>query len=319
MDISYLIERMKLMSNPPKDGAYSIQQVADITGLSKQLIRKWEERYLLIQPKRLDNGYRIYNEKDINILLKVKSLSEQGYSIKQASMLINKEDSSLNLKINDHFKSTQKLEEMNQYVLELLQEGMNCNELGINLILQQAYNHLGLENLIKSIIIPFMKEVGHRWEKGQWNEYQEALSSLVVRDFLVPIRRNFQMKEEAPLIIGACLPDERHEVPVHLLLLQLMLKGWKTHLIGSSPAPGSIESMVKILKPAKVLFSATTTLPFKKDPYLLDNLDNFAKTFGNTEFYLGGLGSLEYSEGKSLHTIRVTNSIQDVLNSYSWQ
>ena len=68
-------------------GAYYIQQVADITGISKQVIRKWEERYQLIQPTRLDNGYRIYSDKDINTLLTVKALAEQGHSIKQAALL----------------------------------------------------------------------------------------------------------------------------------------------------------------------------------------------------------------------------------------
>lgn len=34
---------------------YSIQQVAEMTGLSKQAIRKWEDRYGIIIPQRLDN------------------------------------------------------------------------------------------------------------------------------------------------------------------------------------------------------------------------------------------------------------------------
>ncbi|HYK73226.1 MAG TPA: MerR family transcriptional regulator [Pseudoneobacillus sp.] len=302
------------MNTPPNDRTYSIQQVADMTGLSKQLIRKWEERYLIIQPKRLDNGYRIYNEEDINILLTVKSLSEQGYSIKQASMMINNEASSL-IKLDNPFKPTYNFEVINQYVLDLLHEGTHCNERGIHLILQQAFNYFGLEKLIEAIIIPFLSEVGHRWEKGQWDEYQEALSSLVVRDFLVPIRRNFQLKEDSSLILGACLPDEHHEIPIHLLLLKVMLKGWKTHLIGSSPAQGSIEAIVKRLKPTKVLLSATTTLPFIKNPYLLDSLDHFAKNFENTEFYLGGPGAIEYTAGKMLNSIHVTNSLEDVFST----
>ena len=65
-------------------GMYFIQQVSDMTGLSKQVIRKWEERYNLVQPKRLENGYRVYSESDINFLVSVKALSEQGYPIKQA-------------------------------------------------------------------------------------------------------------------------------------------------------------------------------------------------------------------------------------------
>ena len=305
---------MKFVDQSSINGAYYIQQVADITGISKQVIRKWEERYQLIQPKRLDNGYRIYSDKDINTLLTVKALAEQGHTIKQAALLAKNEQPSIVIETHRELELNHGYEEMNDYVLQLLQKGTNCNEQGINLALQQAYHHFGLERFLKSVIIPFLKEVGHRWEKGQWSEYQESLSSLAVRDFLIPIRRNFQYREDAPFILGACLPYEQHEVPVHVLLLEVMLKGWKTILIGASPAPGSIESFVQRLKPDKVLLSATTTIPFIRDPHLLENLDDFAAHHEKIDFYLGGAGSLEYTTGMKLHAIHVTNSIEDIFN-----
>ena len=93
-----LFERMKFMDQASITGAYYIQQVADITGISKQVIRKWEERYQLIQPTRLDNGYRIYSDKDINTLLTVKALAEQGHTIKQAALLVKTESVSIDVK-----------------------------------------------------------------------------------------------------------------------------------------------------------------------------------------------------------------------------
>jgi hypothetical protein len=79
--------------------------------------------------------------------------------------------------------------------------------------------------------------------------------------------------------------------------LQTMLKGWKTIVIGASPAPGSIESIVENLKPKnkKVLLSATTTIPFIKDPQLLEKLDHFASIHENIDFYLGGPGTFAYT------------------------
>lgn len=312
--LTKLFERMTFMDQSSIKGAYYIQQVADITGISKQVIRKWEERYQLIQPKRLDNGYRMYSNKDINILLMVKALAEQGHSIKQAALLAKNEVVLPNLPTLSERGLLHDHEEMNTFVLQLLQNGTHCDEQGINLTLQQAYYHLGLESLINSVIIPFLKEVGHRWEKGEWSEFQEALSSLSVRDFLVPIRRNFQLNSDAPLLLGACLPHEQHEVPVHLLLLKVMLKGWKTMLVGSSPAPGSIESIVERLKPNKVVLSATTTTPFDKNPNLIKDLDYFAYNHPDIEFYLGGAGTMEYASKINLHKILLTNSFEELFD-----
>lgn len=303
---------MTFLSQTQGNGIYTIQQVSDVTGLSKQVIRKWEERYGLVQPERLENGYRIYSEKDVNALFKVKMLSEKGYSIKQAvDMLTDETDN-----IGSYFKVERpEFENFNDYVIQLLEKGAYCDEVELNLILQQAYHKLGLELFIRKVIIPFLQEVGDRWEREEWDEYQEAVSSMSVRDYLIQIRKTFQVREDAPLVIGACLPEEQHELPMHIVLLQFMLRGWKTVLIGASPAHGAIESLVQKLKPKIVLLSASTTVPFEKDPKLIRRLDQFASEQEQTTFYIGGVGSHNYLVGKKLTSIHISEDLEELLNT----
>lgn len=300
------------MSQTQRNGIYTIQQVSDVTGLSKQVIRKWEERYDLVQPERLENGYRIYSEKDVNALFRVKILSEKGYSIKQAVNMLDKESESVVSLFN---VEQPKFENFNDYVIQLLEKGTYCDEVELNLVLQQAYHQLGLELFIGKVIIPFLQEVGDRWEREEWDEYQEAVSSMSVRDYLIQIRKTFQLRENAPLVIGACLPEEHHELPMHIVLLQFMLRGWKTVLIGASPAPGAIESLVQKLKPRVVLLSASTTLPFEKDPKLIRKLDQFASEQEKVAFYLGGMGSSIYLKEKKLKSINITKDLEEVFNT----
>jgi MerR family transcriptional regulator, light-induced transcriptional regulator len=303
---------MNRMIQSDKSGLFSIQQVADMTGLSKQVIRKWEERYGIIQPKRLENGYRIYSQEDVKMLLKIKLLSEQGHSLKKAILFAKEsnEDPEVPMPKGD----TSNYEQWNEYVFRLLDKGSQCDEIEINFILKQAYHQVGLESFLTYIVVPFLKEVGRKWENGDWSEYQESVSSLVVRDFLVQIRRNYHYREPSPFVLGACLPYEHHEVPLHLILLRFMMKGWKTQLIGASPAPGSIETLVSKLKPDMVLLSASTSLPFENDPGMLQRLDQFAENQPNTIFYLGGQGAISYISDHQPRAIRVTNSIEEILN-----
>ena len=86
----------KVMSMIENDLKYSIQQVSDMTGVSKQLIRKWEDRYDLVHPQRLDNGYRMYSLNEVNIIKAVTKLIEQGNSVKQAASIIQSETFDLN-------------------------------------------------------------------------------------------------------------------------------------------------------------------------------------------------------------------------------
>ncbi len=80
------------MLNQNSQIPYTIQQVSELTGLSKQVIRKWEERYGIIQPKRLDNGYRVYSHEEVALLLKMKELTDKGKTIKQAISIMNQEN-----------------------------------------------------------------------------------------------------------------------------------------------------------------------------------------------------------------------------------
>ncbi len=290
---------------------YSIQQVSEMTNLSKQVIRKWEERYKLVQPIRLANGYRRYDDRDINLILSALTLTEQGYSIKQAAEIVKQENIVIEKVV--HNSDLRQTKDLDSYVLKLLVEGEQCDELEMNAILQQAHLEYGLARFLKIVVQPFMLEVGYLWGSGRWDEFQESVASLIVRDFLVQLRRSHQSSPDAPLILGACLPYERHEIPLHIILLQFMMKGWRTILIGASPAAGSIEALVTKLKPEKVLLSAVTEMPFKKNPQLLDELDSFAMENNEIQFYLGGPGGVEFASGKKLAAIHVTDTIEKII------
>ena len=211
---------------------YNITQVAELTGLSKQVIRKWEERYGIVQPKRLDNGYRIYSKNEVNTLLYVKSLIDKGQTVKQAALQMkeNATQTKESLFVTAEVPNNESVH-LNEHVRSLLSEGTLCHEQTMNRILHLAYHSYDLHTFLHQIVIPFLEEVGQRWRDGRWGEYQEALASLVVGDFLVQLRRNFQFDEPAPLLLGACLPNERHEIPLHIILLEAMLQGWRTVIL----------------------------------------------------------------------------------------
>lgn len=293
---------------------YYIKDVARITGLSEQVIRKWEDRYGIVRPVRKDNGYRVYGEEEIRRLLKMQALRNDGHPLKRAAELATTEEQTAGT-------AQQPESEAGRYVRKLIGQGEQCHEAELERLLRQAHSELGLAHFLDGVVIPFLKQVGGLWERGEWGEYQESVSSLIVRDLLVNIRRNVRPAPGAPLIIGACFPEERHEIPVHLILLKAMMRGYRTHLVGASPAPGATESLIRQLKPDAVLLSASTTAPFLRHPDVLGELDRFAGEHADIRFYAGGAGvRLAAAAGKPVH-IRVTDDVEQVLrdldNDYS--
>ncbi|MCL5408855.1 MAG: MerR family transcriptional regulator [Candidatus Omnitrophica bacterium] len=69
-----------------KDGQfYKIYEVSNITNVSPHILRYWEKEFYFLKPLRDQRGQRIYSEKDIKNIEKIKEmLYNEGYKIKGA-------------------------------------------------------------------------------------------------------------------------------------------------------------------------------------------------------------------------------------------
>ncbi|RNB85026.1 MerR family transcriptional regulator [Brevibacillus fluminis] len=291
-------------------GKFTIRQVAEKTKLSTQVIRKWEERYDLVKPERLENGYRVYTQQDIDIILKVKSMVEQNFSL-QTAILTVRETEAIHQKPRAFIANEELAEE---YVVKMLESGAQCDEGQLMRLLQRANMDFPLPVFLQMIILPFLRRIGSFWESGVWPEYQEHIASQVVRDYIAQMRRTILTDPKMPLILGACLPFEQHEIPTQIILLQAAQKGWRTMFLCPTPASGAIEQATLRLQPQKVILSAMTSHPFQQDDQLLLRLDRFAAEHPHIRFYLGGAGALGAAIGKKLNAIIVTEDIDVVLS-----
>ena len=57
---------------------HSISDVSRIAGIPKDLLRMWERRYGYPKPARNENGDRIYSNEELDKLIAIRHLQEQG-------------------------------------------------------------------------------------------------------------------------------------------------------------------------------------------------------------------------------------------------
>lgn len=285
---------------------FYIKDVAKLTGISEQLIRKWEKRYQIIKPKRLDNGYRVYTEDDLGILRELQALRTQGVSMTQAiQKVLDKQKESIT---QSKFRKVEK----SSYVNKMIQHGANYDESALLFLLKKANFEFGLDLFLQNTIQPFLEDIGELWENNEWDESQETVSSLVVRDYLTGISRSFNNNLNAPHALGFCLPDELHEIPLQIILLQLKMRGWRTTMIGASPKFTAIETLIKRLQPDTVLFSATTIIPFQLNENLLLQLDDIAARYPNIQFFIGGVGAWDFTRIIKPKHMTISYTVDDV-------
>lgn len=64
----------------PRGGYYKRKEVSDILGITMDALRNWEMNGLL-KVKRKDNGYRVYDEEDLQTLQLIGALRRANYSL----------------------------------------------------------------------------------------------------------------------------------------------------------------------------------------------------------------------------------------------
>ena len=71
---------------------YSISEVSRITGLEQYVLRYWETEFDELRPQKNRAGNRIYSNKDIKFILKIKELlREKRYTIEGAKQILKEE------------------------------------------------------------------------------------------------------------------------------------------------------------------------------------------------------------------------------------
>jgi len=66
-----------------------IGRLANITGLTKDTIRYYEDIGLIPEPDRRPSGYRKYNDKYIELLLFIKETKKLGFTLNEIDTLLN--------------------------------------------------------------------------------------------------------------------------------------------------------------------------------------------------------------------------------------
>ncbi|MCH8026470.1 MAG: MerR family transcriptional regulator [Chloroflexi bacterium] len=92
--------RKRLASETAPDEPYlQIGEVAERTGVTQRTLRFYEEKGLLKPPTRMDGGFRLYSELDIQRLERIKRLKQLlGFPLAEIKEMVDAEEVKLQLK-----------------------------------------------------------------------------------------------------------------------------------------------------------------------------------------------------------------------------
>ena len=126
-------------------------------------------------------------------------------------------------------------------------------------LLFHAYTTLGGSvALADDFVRPAMQALGHDWERGALDVYQEHRASRIVESALLELIRTLPAPtEESPLAIGAAPEGDLYTLPGLLAELSLRELGWDVVNLGPNLPLASLARAIRVQQPKLVWISVS--------------------------------------------------------------
>jgi len=216
-------------------------------GVSPELLRAWERRYGLLQPSRSAGGFRLYSGSDEARVQSMQRYLEAGLSAAEAARLAV---AGADRVAAEPGSGKARLTEL---ATELETALARFDESAAHAALDRLFSAFRLQTVLREVVLPFLAELGRRWERGEATVAQEHFASNLLRGRLLGLARGWA-DAAGPRAVLACAPGELHDLPLISFGLALAARGWSiTYLGPDTPIATIKETLVGRERPLVVI------------------------------------------------------------------
>jgi MerR family transcriptional regulator, light-induced transcriptional regulator len=223
-----------------------IGELSKRSGVSPELLRAWERRYGLLRPERSAGGLRLYTPADLERVRVMQQHLAEGLAAAEAAALASgagEADAASPLLLPATIRR------------ELAGALERFDESEAQAILDRALAVSTVDSFLSEIVLPYLEELGRRWDDGEVSVAQEHFASAVLRGRLLGLARGWG-RGVGPLAILACLPGEHHDLGLISLGLSLRARNWRIAYLGPDTPVGTLGEAARELDPSFVILTA---------------------------------------------------------------
>lgn len=240
---------------------FTIKVVCERTGIKPVTLRAWERRYNLLDPSRLENNYRLYSDRDIQILRWITHRLENGLTISRAVREYHE------LRLNGIWPEALPILQTpvlrnppkaspKEYSEQLFTAITSHNEIKARQIIDTIQSVFNLETIFFEIFNPCLYEIGEAWYRGEIRIATEHYASGFIRGFLMNLLQAFPVNNRAPKLLVGCAPEEFHEIGPLMLSVLLRREGYQVEFLGSDLPVDDLVAYAEDISPDMVILSA---------------------------------------------------------------
>ena len=237
--IFVLLLKLKIMGN------YSIDQFSSITGITKFVLRTWENRYAHLKANRSETNIRIYNDEMIVRALNTNYLLEAGYKISKISKLSEIEL----IKIVDEIKVNQIEGKENYYINQIIISTLEFSTSKFNKVFEEGVLEFGILDFYKKVILATLNRIGILWLTNRVSPSQEHFLSENIKQKLIMSSDIYLNQENTKQTWLLFLPEkEFHEIGLLFARFILVKNGFNVIYLGSNLPHESLNQVNEKIK-----------------------------------------------------------------------
>ena len=246
----------------------SISAVERETGLSKDVLRKWEGRYGFPRPLRDEFGERIYPPDQVNRLRLIKRLMDTG--MRPSSIVARAEQDLMALAGSRHVASPAPHGKViESTALDLLRKH---DPEGLRQALHRLLLRQGLAAFVQDTITPLNHAVGEAWSRGEMEIYEEHLYTEAVQWVLRNAMAGVTDRHGRPRVLLTTLPEEPHGLGILMVAAMLALEGAYCLSLGPQTPLEEIANAARAQAVDVVVLSFSIIYPPRRIPPALEEL-----------------------------------------------
>jgi MerR family transcriptional regulator, light-induced transcriptional regulator len=246
------------------DHMLRIGELGRRVGVSPELLRAWERRYGLLQPARTDGGLRLYSADDERRVRAMRAHLDSGLSAAEAARLALATAVGAPPATGDGDTLLREREELRRALDALDADGGHR-------ALDRALAAFTLETVLSGIVLPYLRDLGERWERGEASVGQEHFASNLIRARLLALARGWE-RGEGPTALLACASGEQHDLPLIMFGLALRQRGWRIIFLGADTPAATVAETADRLAPELVVVSAVSGDALRREAPALEAL-----------------------------------------------
>jgi DNA-binding transcriptional MerR regulator len=223
-----------------------IGELSRRSGVSPELLRAWESRYGLLHPTRSPGGLRLYSPADLERVRRMRQHLAGGVAAAEAAAMALQDEAGDDIPAAPAAIRAELADALDRF-----------DEPGAQVVLDRLLAVTTLDTLLREVVLPYLRELGDRWERGDISVAQEHFASGVLRGRMLSLARGWGLGV-GPKAVLACLPGEQHDLGLIAFGLALRSRGWRIVYLGPDAPLDTVEEASCDLQPSLVVLHAVS-------------------------------------------------------------